>query len=134
MANAFEKVFEEIGHGIKVVFTDGKTIVQKLPEYIQVAEFAVEDAPTVVADVTAVVAALSGGAALFDSLVAAIESLGSNPAADIAVVTAILADAPKVGSYWTGVKNSVTTLLTTLGADEKQIAAVFAAPAPIAVS
>lgn len=128
--NEFEKVAEEIGHGIKVVFTDGKTIVEKLPQYIKVAEDVAGDSPTVVKDVTAVVAAVSGGAAVFDSLVAAVGGLGANPEADIAVVTALAADLPKVGTYWANVKSSVTTLLQTLGADEKTIAAVFAAPAP----
>jgi hypothetical protein len=130
VANEVDKIFEDIGHGIETVFADGKTIAEKLPEYIQVADEAVVDAPTVVKDVTAVVAAVSGGSAIFDALVLAVEGFGTNPTADIAVLGTIVADAPKIGTYWAGVKNAVETLLTTLGADEKQIAAIFAVPAP----
>jgi len=136
MSNEFVKIVDAVGHGFEVVFDDGKTIAEKLPQYIDVTEDAVEDAPTIVKDVTGVVTALSGGAAVFDALVIAIEGFGTNAAADVAAVQAIATDAPKIGSYWSGVKSSIETLLTTLGADEKQIAAIFApataaAPAPV---
>lgn len=128
-SNPVLSVIEHIGHGIHVAETDITHVVAKLPQYITAAEIAVKDAPTVVADTTAVIAAITGGSALFEALVAATASLGTNVANDISVVQAVLADAPKIGAYWTNVKAAVTVLLTTLGADEKAIAAVFAVPA-----
>lgn len=124
--NEVEKIFKAIGHGFVVVFADGKSIGEKIPEYVEVAECALEDAPTIVKDVTDVVTAATGGAALFEALVAAVGGFGGNAAADLAVVTALAADAPKIGTYWVNLKDALTKLLQTLGADEKQIAAIFA--------
>lgn len=127
-SNPILDALEHVGHGIEVVFTDAKTIVAKLPEFITVAEDVATESPTVVAEVTAVVSAITGGSAIFDAVATALSSFGSNPAADVAVLTAVLAQAPQLGTYWTTVKTAVSALLKTLGADEATIAAVFDAP------
>jgi hypothetical protein len=129
-SNPILDAVEHVGHGLHVVFSDAETVVAKLPEYITVTEDLATEAPTVVSDITAVVTAITGGASIFNAVTAALAGLGTNPTADIAAITAIITQASKMDSYWASVKSTVTTLLTTLGADEKTIAAVFETPAP----
>jgi hypothetical protein len=126
--NPILDALEHVGHAIHVVFTDASTVVAKLPEYITVADDVATESPTVVADVTEVVAAITGGSAIFTAVTAALAGLGTNVTADAAALTAIIQQAPQLGEYWTNVKTAVTKLLTTLGADEKTIAAVFNPP------
>ena len=118
--NVVLDVFEHIGHGLHVAFADGETIATKLPQYITVAQDVVTEAPTVVAEVTAVVADLTGGWAVL----AAVEGLGANLAADVNAAQAVVNG---FSIYLPKLKADVTTLLKTLGADEKTIAAVFGA-------
>jgi hypothetical protein len=131
--NGFEKVMTDIEHGFEDVFKDGGKVLGKLPQLIEATEDGVKDTPTIVADVTALVAAASGGPALFGAVVTALEGLGTNVAADITVVTTLTQDAPKLGAYVTSLKTALEKLLTDLGADEKQIAAIFE-PAPAAAA
>lgn len=127
MANEFEKVFEDIGHGIKVAFEDGKTLAEKLPEYLKVADEVAEDAPAVVSEVTELAIAVESAALPLEALAGAIEANGVNVGADLTLVEADYKNFP---AAWANVKTKFTALLTTLGADEKAIAAIFVEPAP----
>lgn len=129
MANEFEKILGDIGHGFKVVFEDGKTIAEKLPEYIKVADEVAADAPTVVADVTALGVAVESAALPFETLVGAIEANGANAGADLVLVESVYKNLP---AAWADVKAKFTALAITLGADEKAIAAIFTPVPPTA--
>lgn len=126
MANAVGEFFEKIGHGIAVVFEDGKTIEQKIVEVVKVAEDAVEDAPLIVADVAALSAAVAGGKALEATLMAVLSQLGTNAVSDISLLSQIVAQLPNYKTYLATVEASFVKLLTDLKVDEKQIAAIFA--------
>lgn len=123
--STFTKVLGSIGHFFKTIFDDGKTLVEKLPTYIKVADDVAADAPTVVDDVTALAVAVEEAALPLETLAAAIAANGTNIGADITLAEAEYKNFP---AAYANVKAKFTALLTTLGADEKTIAALFTAP------